>query len=49
MAFEEAINKAWEMQVRKFVTEFWYMGNSDWQEDLTSACEKFSKILDRME
>ena len=49
VAFEEAINKAWEMQVRKFVTEFWYMGNSDWQEDLISACEKFSKILDRME
>lgn len=49
VAFEEAIEKAWEMQVRKFVTEFWYTGNPDWQGDLTFAHRKFSGILERME
>ena len=49
VAFEEAIGRAWELQVRKFVTEFWYTGNPQWRVDLTSACEKFTKILDRME
>ncbi len=49
VAFEEAIEKAWEMQVRKFVTEFWYTGNSNWWEDLIFAHRKFSGILERME
>ncbi len=49
VAFEAAIRRAWELQVRKFVTEFWYNGNPDWREDLKSAHHKFSRILDQME
>lgn len=49
VAFEEAIRRAWELQIRKFVTEFWYTGNPEWKEDLTAAHDKFSRILDQME
>lgn len=49
VAFEEAIRRAWELQIRKFVTEFWYTGNPEWKEDLTAAHNKFSRILDQME
>ncbi len=47
--FEEAIRRAWELQIRKFVAEFWYTGNPDWREDLAFAHQKFSGIMDRME
>ena len=43
--FEGGIRKAWELGVRKFVTEFWYVGNPDWTEDLKFACDKMTKIL----
>ena len=49
VAFEEAIRRAWELQIRKFVTEFWYTGSLEWKEDLISAHNKFSRILDQME
>lgn len=49
VAFEAAIGKAWELQVRKFVTEFWYTGSSNWREDLISSNRKFSKILNQMQ
>lgn len=49
VAFEEAIRRAWELQIRKFVTEFWYTGNPEWKEDLTAAHHKFARILDQME
>ncbi len=44
--FEKMIEKAWDMGVRKFVTEFWYTGNPNWKEDLRSAHDMFEKILD---
>jgi len=47
--FETAIAAAWELDVRKFVTEFWYTGNAKWVEDLVFAWEMMSKILDRQE
>ncbi len=47
--FEEAIRRAWELQIRKFVAEFWYTGNPDWREDLAFAHQKFAGIMDRME
>lgn len=49
VAFEEAIRRAWDLQIRKFVTEFWYTGNPEWKEDLVSAHDRFSRILDQME
>ena len=30
--FEEIIKKSWELGVRKFTAEFWYVGNDDWKD-----------------
>lgn len=35
--FEAGIRKAWELGVRRFVTELWYTGNPAWPEDLLTA------------
>ncbi len=43
--FEGGIRKAWELGIRKFVTEFWYVGNPDWTEDLKFAYNKMADIL----
>lgn len=43
--FEAAINKAWELGVRKYVTEFWYTGKEDWRNELSSACEMMTELL----
>ena len=43
--FESAVTKAWELGVRKYVTEFWYTGNPGWKEDLTFANEMLTRIL----
>ena len=45
--FEEGIAVAWELGVRKFVTEFWYTGNTEWREDLADARGRMAAILDR--
>lgn len=45
--FEKAIQTAWELGVRKFVTEFWYTGNPSWKEDLLSANRMMTNILDK--
>ncbi len=44
--FENAVHTAWELGIRKYVTEFWYTGSDTWAEDLKSASEMFRKILD---
>ena len=44
--FLSGAKKAWELGVRKYVTEFWYTGNSEWKADLKFANEMFTKILD---
>ncbi|WP_160688563.1 L-ribulose-5-phosphate 3-epimerase [Clostridium sp. C2-6-12] len=47
--FEEIIKKSWELGVRKFTAEFWYVGNDDWKAVIkdTKAFmdEKFNKVL----
>lgn len=45
--FEEAIEAAWGLGVRKYVAEFWYTGNPDWKGDLKFAHEMLSGILER--
>ena len=45
--FEKGIRKAWELGVRRYVTEFWYTGNPDWEQDLDYAARTMSAILDR--
>ena len=44
--FDGFAKKAWDMGVRKFVTEFWYTGNPQWKEDLKAAHDMFERILD---
>ena len=44
--FENAVHTAWELGIRKYVTEFWYTGSDNWAEDLKSASKMFRKILD---
>lgn len=47
--FEEIIRKSWELGVRKFTAEFWYVGNDDWKDVIkdTKAFmdEKFKRAL----
>lgn len=44
--FEKTIDAAWSIGVRKYVTEFWYTGQSDWEDNLTDANKRMSAILD---
>lgn len=47
--FEKIIKAAWEIGIRKYVTEFWYQGSSNWQEELVGVNARMRKILDQME
>lgn len=47
--FEAMIKTAWGLGVRKYVTEFWYTGNENWEEDLAFARSMMGNILDRQE
>ncbi len=44
--FEAGIQTAWDLGIRKYVTEFWYTGNPEWKKDLEFANQKMTKILD---
>ena len=46
--FEAMAEKAWDMGVRKYVTEFWYTGNPAWRDDLQFAHDMFERILDKV-
>ena len=41
--FEATIKKAWDLGVRRFVTEFWYTGNPEWKKDLNDAVKMMEK------
>ncbi len=45
--FKAAIGKAWDLGIRKFVTEFWYTGNPEWKKDLAFANHMMSEILQK--
>ena len=47
--FEAAIQKAWELGVRKYVTEFWYTGNENWRADLVFAKQMMTHILKKQD
>ena len=47
--FEAVIAKAWEMGVRRYVTEMWDVGSPAWKDDIKFACSSMSAILDRQE
>jgi len=44
--FKAVIHAAWEIGVRKYVTEFWYVGSLDWKKELKEVYEMMSKLLD---
>lgn len=47
--FQSAIETAWNLGVRKFVTEFWYVGSPDWEKDLKAAHDMFTVMLEQQE
>lgn len=47
--FPAMIDTAWAMGVRKFVTEFWYLGSEKWREDLAFANRSMRALLDQKE
>lgn len=47
--FPAMIDTAWNMGIRKFVTEFWYLGKEDWMADLYEANKKMRTLLDERE
>ena len=46
--FEKAVRKAWELNIRRYVTEFWYTGNLQWKEELLHICQKFNELLEEI-
>lgn len=47
--FERIIPKAWEHGIRRYVTEFWYLGAEDWKKDLAESNRKMRTVLDKQE
>jgi L-ribulose-5-phosphate 3-epimerase len=45
--FEAVIAKAWDLGIRRYVTEMWDVGNESWKEDIKFACKSMSAILDK--
>lgn len=45
--FEAAIKTAWGLGVRRYVTEFWYLGGENWKQELSKAHDAMTAILDR--
>lgn len=44
--FNSVIEKAWDLGIRRFVTEMWYVGNDDtWADDIRFACKSMSDII----
>ena len=47
--FQSVIAKAWELGIRRYVTEMWDVGNSTWKEDIKFANKSMSEILNQFE
>ncbi len=45
--FRDMIHTAWELGVRRYVTEFWYTGNPQWKDDLDFARNMMGTLLDQ--
>ena len=46
--FPKIIGKAWDLGVRRFVTEMWDVGKPEWKEDIQFAHDSMCMILDTM-
>lgn len=44
--FERMIDTAWKIGVRRYVTEFWYVGQENWLDDVKDAYKRMTQILD---
>lgn len=47
--FEADIQQAWNLGVRRYVTEMWYLGDENWLENIHTANRTMREILDRQE
>ncbi|WP_320128696.1 L-ribulose-5-phosphate 3-epimerase [uncultured Sphaerochaeta sp.] len=47
--FKTLLAKTWNMKVRRYVTELWYTGNSDWRDQITNAATLARNILDKLD
>ncbi len=47
--FEAVVSKAWDLGIRRYVTEMWDVGNESWKDDIKFACSSMSKILDKQQ
>lgn len=45
--FEAVVKKAWDLGIRRYVTEMWDVGREEWKEDIKFANSSMSAILDR--
>lgn len=45
--FEKIIDTAWDLGVRRYVTEMWYVGQTEWKEDIRFAHNLMIGLLDR--
>lgn len=45
--FERLIETAWQLGVRRYVTELWDVGKENWKEDIHFANQAMRKILDK--
>lgn len=43
--FEAMIDVAWQLGIRRFVTEFWYVGQDDWINTVEDAFSRMTNIL----
>ena len=44
--FKAAIHAAWQLGVRRFVTEFWYLGEKHYQDQLNHTRQYFAQLLE---
>ena len=47
--FPAIIHTAWELGVRRFVTELWDVGKDSWKEDISFANQSMRKLLDEQD
>ena len=46
--FKSVVEKAWDLGIRRFVTEMWYVGQDSWKEDIKFANKNMSEIIDKV-
>ena len=46
--FDAIIKKAWELGIRRFVTEMWDVGKDSWKKDIEFACNSMSEKINKV-